>query len=213
MRRLLKVRLYQFLEHQREAGFRAALSKSLVREEEAVPVVKPLSALKPLARDLTEEGFRIAHLDGPADFDPHLRYPLRSRRERARLFLDRGYRSILLVDGDRVLGDVWFADPRYSRVDGAHPHARWFGFDLTHAAYMFDMHVDTSKRSQGLSTLFWATTLHRMKDRGYDRVYGYFDADNTPALWVHRLLGYEELPRFRIQRYVLFERAVPMAGS
>jgi len=210
---MLKVRWHQFLEHGRENGLRDAVARSLVREEEAVPVVKDLSTLKPLTRDLTEEGYRIVHVDGPEDLDPELAYSLRSRYERARLFLtERGYQSILLVEGTRIIGDVWFASPGTSRVDGVHAHARWFGFDMTDAAYMFDMHVETDRRSQGLSTVFWGTTLHRMKARGFKRVYGYFDADNTPALWVHRLLGYEELPRYRVRRTLLVERAIPLDG-
>ncbi len=210
MRRLLKVRLHQFLEHQREHGLRSAVTKTLVREEEAVPVVKELADLKPMTRDLTEEGYRVLFLDGPGDLDPGLRYPLRSRRERAHLFLERGYQSILLADGERVVGDVWYAAPGHSRVDGVHPHARWFGFDLADAAYMFDMHIESDRRSRGLSTVFWGTTLHRMRDLGFARVYGYFDAANTPALWVHRLLGYQELPRFRVKRFGLVERSAPL---
>jgi GNAT superfamily N-acetyltransferase len=213
MRRMLKVRWHQFREHGREHGLREAVSRALVRDEEAVPVVKELSTLKPLTRDLTHEGYRIVHVDGPDELDPSLGYSLRSRYERAQLFVrERGYQSILLVEGTRIIGDMWFAAPGHSRVDGVHPHARWFGFDMTDAAYMFDTHVETDRRSKGLSTLFWSTALHHMRERGFRRVYGYFDANNTPALWVHRLLGYEELPRFRVRRTLLVERAVSLDG-
>lgn len=213
MRRLLKVRFHQFLEHGQEHGWKSAVTTTVLREEEAVPVVKQLAELKPLPRDLEQDGFRILHLDAPGDLDHTLEYSLKSREARAQLFLRRGYQSIVLAEGSEVIGDVWYAAPGHSRVDGVHPHARWFGFDMADAVYMFDMHVETGRRAKGLSTLFWGTTLHRMRDRGFQRVYGYFDADNTPALWVHRLLGYEELPRYRVQRRVFFESATPVGDG
>jgi GNAT superfamily N-acetyltransferase len=89
-----------------------------------------------------------------------------------------------------------------------HPHVRWFGLDLSEDdVYMFDMHVVSDQRGGGLATYFLKSALHHLHSGGYERAYGYFAAQNTPALWVHRLIGYRELPHFLVRRVFFYETA------
>jgi len=57
-----------------------------------------------------------------------------------------------------------------------------------------------------LVNLLHGSALKALKDKGYERVYGYCTADNLPALWVHRIMGYKELGRLKMHRVGSFTR-------
>jgi GNAT superfamily N-acetyltransferase len=206
---LLRIKYLQFLEHAREKGFSSAVAFTLYKYEEAVPVEKDLATLKPLPES-TETDLRLLDL-GPENFAGYcLDYPLASRRQRVERYFRCGYRSLAMVRGNRVLADLWYVTRDSARTPGIHPHVQWFGIDLgPHMAYMFDMHFLPGQRGGGAATFFMGSALHHLRDRGFIRAYGYFAAHNTPALWVHRLLGWRELPRFDVQRFLLYETAKP----
>ena len=206
--RTLRIKGLQFLEHWQEAGFRPALERSLFREEEAIPAVKDLTALGQPRVDLETKGYRIVDIRSPADLPPAWIYPLRSRHARGEAFLDRGYASYAALHEDRIVADVWYCTRAGS--PRPHPHVGWFGFDLGDGgAYLFDFHVLADERGKSVTTPFLHTVLHRLKERGFERAYGYYAADNVPALWFHRMLGYEERPPVVIRRRFLFESAEP----
>jgi hypothetical protein len=72
---------------------------------------------------------------------------------------------------------------------------------------MFDMHVQPGERGKALTTWFMTTVLFNWRDNDYDKAYGCFVTHNVPALWVHRLIGYEEKPHIMVRRYGLYKTA------
>jgi len=206
--RTLRIKQLQFAEHWRESGWRSAVDLGLIKTEVSVPCMKDLHTLRPMKEDFSSGDPAFVEIDTPDDLDPAWRYPLASRALRARAFFDRGWSAFAVVKDDQVIGDVWVAAPGRSRVPYVHPHVDFFGFQLgDHGVYMFDMYVVPDERGKAISTSFLLCALHRLAGRGYHRAYGYFAADNVPALWVHRMLGYEERPRVTLKRYGLFESA------
>jgi GNAT superfamily N-acetyltransferase len=204
---LMRNRFFQFLEHWRQKGLLSALLFVIYKEEEAVPVVKDLKQLPPVK--VPQEGFRLVDVT-PETFPAlALVYPLRSRRERTGKYFRRGYRALAMVgEGNKVVGDLWYVSRGSARTSKIHPHVRWFGLDLSEDdVYMFDMHVVSDQRGGGLATYFLKSALHHLHSGGYERAYGYFAAQNTPALWVHRLIGYRELPHFLVRRVFFYETA------
>lgn len=203
----LRIKYLQFLEHRRQEGLLSACRFTLYKYEEAVPVEKELSTLRPVkapaggAPELVELG--------PENFHSlSLTYPLRSRRERAGNYFARGYRSFAMVREGKVLGDLWYVTRQSARAETPHPHLGWFGIDLgPQQAYMFDMYVHPTERGNALTTWFLGSVLHELRRRKVEKVYGYFAAQNVPALWVHRLIGYHERPRFIVRRFLLYETA------
>lgn len=207
MKTLLRIKYFQFIEHYRQEGFFSACRFSLYKCEEAVPVVRNLATLRPAKKP---DGVLPVLLDlGPENFyllDLH--YPLRSRREKVERCFRLGYRSFAMVRNGVVIGDLWYVTRATSRSSQLHPHLQWFGIDLgEQEVYMFDMHVDTKERGNSLTTWFLTSVLFQLRDNGFDKSYGYFAAKNVPALWVHRLIGYEEKSHFMVQRFLLFETA------
>jgi hypothetical protein len=67
------------------------------------------------------------------------------------------------------------------------------------------MYVEAGERGGGLTTYFHSTVLQMMRDRGVRKSYGCFVAKNIPAMWMHRLIGYSELPRCIVRRFFLYE--------
>lgn len=207
MMTLLRIKYYQFIEHYRQEGFLSACRFTLYKCEEAVPVVRNLATLRPAK---APGGVLPVLLDlGPDNFLSHdLHYPLRSRRERVERCFRLGYRSFAMVRDGVVIGDLWYVTRATSGAPGLHPHLQWFGIDLgEHEVYMFDMHVDPKERGNSLTTWFLSSVLFQLRAKSYDKAYGYFAAHNVPALWVHRLIGYEEKPHFVVQRFLLYETA------
>jgi GNAT superfamily N-acetyltransferase len=205
MTSLLRIKYLQFLEHCQDKGFWSACRMTLYKFEEAVPVEKDLTTLRPVKAppgqppqlvDLGPENFRA--LD--------LHYPQPSRKERAERNFRLGYRSLAMVRDKEVLGDLWYVTRSTAQSERIHPHVQWFRLELgPQDIYMFDMHVNAKERGSALATWFLGSVLHALRDRGMARAYGYFDAHNVPALWVHRLIGYRELSHHIVRRYFLYE--------
>lgn len=203
---LLRVKYFQFLEHWRQAGFLSACSFTLYHQDEEVPVVRDLTALPPVK--VPEEGLTLIEVT-PESFSPQtINYPLRSRQERVELYFGKGYRGLALVREGKVVGDLWYVSRDMAQASEIHPDVQRFKIDLADKeVYMFDMHVGAKKRGGGLATFLLCSALHHLNDRGYQKTYGYYSAKNIPALWVHRLLGYKELPHLIMRRFFLYKTA------
>ncbi len=192
----------QFVERTRRTGLRHAVQLTVHRVEIAIPTMKELADLKPPKAPL-EPGLELTEVVSEAQMDGY-EYPLRSRLTRGRMYIRRGYRAIAVVRDGVVLGDIW-----YSTGTGPgkpHPHPGWFGFHLgSDGAYLFDLYVLEDVR-KAVSMPFLHHALQYLADRGYTRAYGYYDRDNIPALWFHRMLGYREYPPVVLERFLTFNR-------
>ena len=205
---LLLVKYFEFREHWQQKGFFSACCRALYKEEEFVPVEKDLNSLPPLKPP--KEELRLVEINPDTFSSLQLEYSLRSRRKRAEYYFERGYRGLAMVHGEEVVGDVWYASCAYSQIPEIHPHVKWFGLNLCeNEIYMFDMHIDSPQRGGGLATFFLNSCLHHLHSKGYQKAFGCFDPQNTPALWVHRLMGYREFPHFIVRRFFLYETGQP----
>ena len=204
MRSLLRTKYFQFLEHWRQTGFWSACKTTLYKSEELVPTQRDLDSLPSVT---LPKGENLQILDlGEADYySQNLSYPLRSRRERAENYFRRGYRTFVLVQDGRVLCDLWYVTRATGRIPFLHPHVKWFGLNLADdEVYLFDMQMEVGQRGAGLSTAFHGRVLQMLRDRGFRKAYGCYVAKYIPALWMHRLIGYQELPHCQVRRFFLF---------
>ncbi|HJV66429.1 MAG TPA: GNAT family N-acetyltransferase [Geomonas sp.] len=207
MIRVLRMRYFQFIEEWQASGFLTAVKFAIYRCEEAIPVEKELASLKELKPPTDDAELKLAELtrENPP---VGLAYPLKSRREKAFVNLGKGYRSFALVRQGVVIGDVWYVTRDTADATNIDRYLRWFGIDLgPHEVYMFDMYVFPDARGKALATYFLSSVLHTLRDNGFTRAFGYFDAHNFPALWVHRLLGYRERPRVMVRKVFVHESA------
>ncbi len=203
----LRTRYFQFTEQWRKEGFATACRFAFYKCEEMVPTEKDLSALRPAPKPKVS-GLQLLEL-GPENFAAECpEFSLRSRRDRAQTYLGRGYRMFALLRDGKMIGDLWYVTRDMGRIDGIHPHLQWFGIDLADKdVYLFDLQVDVDQRWGGVTNYFLSTVLHLMKGRGMKKAYGCFVAHNTSSVWMHRLIGYRELPRFIVRRIFLYESA------
>jgi GNAT superfamily N-acetyltransferase len=210
MIRLLRIKFYQFLEHRRDHGFFAALSLSLYKREAAIPVKKELAGLKRPAQLPDALGLELLEIRAEQEPQRTLTHVLKSRDEKIPVFLAQGYQAFCLVKNNRIVGDVWYVTRQSAKRADIHPHLAWFGIEFgPDDVYMFDMYVTPECRGAGLATGFMNSAMSLLHKRGCRRAYGYYAAHNTSALWIHRLLGWEELPACILTRYLLFETARP----
>lgn len=206
----LLVRNCQVVEFLKEKnGFRA-IGKGFYWCGELVPVERDLASAPAVDELLRKANAQLIHIT-PGNCGEHpVTYAVASRRHKARKYLGRGYSCFALVREGEVLGDIWHARPGASREELAH-----YDFDVLGISpgpkdvYLFDMFLDPKHRGEALAMPLMGGALHGLGQEGWAKGYGFFKGDNIPALWVHRVLKYKELPRVRVRRILWFNKVLP----
>lgn len=206
----MQVKFYQFLEHRRDHGLSAALKFTLYKYEEAVPVTKDLSRLKPIDSKFANTDLVVLEINRDNYRNIDIGHVLKSRSEKVDRYVKKGYQAFCLVKNRQIIGDLWYVTRSSATKEIVHPHLPWFGITLDdRKVYMFDMYMAPDFRGGGITTFFMNSTLHLLREKGFRRAYGYFAAHNISALWVHRMLGWQELERIEVKRFFLYETAKP----
>jgi GNAT superfamily N-acetyltransferase len=207
---LMRVKFYQFLEHWLAQGLFSAVKFTFYKYEEAVLVTKDLFSLKPIDSKFVNTDLSILEINRGNYKDNEIRYVLKSRSERVARYVKKGYQSFCLVKNRQIIGDLWYVPRSSARTEVLHPCLRWFGITLSDdEVYMFDMYMAPDFRGDGITTFFMNSTLHLLRKKGFNRAYGYFANHNISALWVHRIIGWQELEHFEVKRFFLHETAKP----
>ena len=204
MLRYCRLRMVQAGEAVLQGGWRGLLREIFYLNREAVPVEIELAALRPL-NDFTRPPDETV-LEVTADLleGRRLVYPFKSRELKALSYLGKGYRGFALIKGDTVAGDIWCADSGAATGGRNHPDELWLGIRaLPGEAYTFDMYVAPGHRGGNIAAALQNGALHLLRKRGITKAYGFFWADNVPALWVHRTLRWRELGRVKASRVLL----------
>lgn len=208
MFKLLKGKYCQFIELWKKEGLIPACKFTIYRHEEAVPVEKDLSTLDALKPPEGVGDFKLIELTEQNYCSGNFEYPLRSRKEKVFINIKNGYRAYVLIKDNQVVADIWYATCFTAYSSPIRKYLIWFGIDLNQdEVYLFDMYLFPDERGKGMAAFFMGSVLLRLKEKGIKKVYGYFNAKNIPAMWVHRLLKYRELPRLKISKLLWFEFA------
>jgi hypothetical protein len=80
-------------------------------------------------------------------------------------------------------------------------------------AYAFDMQISTAHRGENLAAPFQRALQATLKAEGWHKVCGYYWDDNLPALWMHRILKFKELPKRQVTRFLIYQKAETIARS
>jgi GNAT superfamily N-acetyltransferase len=208
MIQLLHVKYHQFIELWKKEGLLPACKFSIYRHEEAVPVEKDLSTLDVLKQPEGASDFKLIELHEHNFYSSTLEYPLKSRKEKVFMNIQNGYRTYVLIKNNQVVADIWYVTDSVAYASPIRKYLLWFGIKLNpEEVYLFDMHLLPDERGKGIAAFFMGSVLQRLKDKGIKKVYGYFNAKNIPAMWVHRLLKFQELPRVDLSKLLWFEFA------
>ncbi|MEZ4485645.1 MAG: GNAT family N-acetyltransferase [Syntrophotaleaceae bacterium] len=206
MMTLLRLKYFKFLEYWHQHGFLPACCFTLYHKDEAVPVAKDLSSLQPAK--VSEEDMQLVELTPDIFSSTVFKTPYRNCPARAKVYFRQGYRCLALMQHDSAVGDLWYVSRSTARTQGVHPDLHRLRIDLAdNEVYMFDMHVSSQQRGGGLATNLLSSSLHYLRREGYSKAWGYYSAHNIPALWVHRLIGYQEFPHFILRRFFVLRSA------
>lgn len=178
-------------------------------------LVKDLDSIVEPSRPagLSVEDMERGHLDGLSELN----------RERGRRWVDRRFRKNLarglhgfvgLRDGE-IVGYYWWID-----ADGAdaHPDLAWLGsaVDLQQDdVYGSDFYILPAHRKGGAANEFLFHVETALRERGFERIWGYVDFGNRQARWLYSSRGYLPIRDVESRKLLFLHRTgpVPQVGS
>jgi GNAT superfamily N-acetyltransferase len=196
------ISFYQFVENAKSSGIQFSIQKALYINHEVVPVVKDLQTVSPVFETLVKQNINFIEVTQETLPRFNFSYRFKSRLLKAKRNINNGYKSFAVVSGYFVVGDVWYVTSETSKHSHLHNDVDLlFIVPGEKDVYLFDMFVDPINRGKNIAAPMMNYALFRLAERGYIKAFGYFEARNIPALWVHRMLQFEELDRILVSRY------------
>ncbi len=204
----IKMRFFHILESIKEDGW-AYTWKEMVylKPREAILMQIDLDQLKPLKKSAQQEQIKLIAINEENFSDLDLDYALRNRYLKTVCNLEDGYKAFAITEGKKVLGDLWCAF--LANGGEVHPDVDWLNMEFgAKDVYGYDMYLAPGTRGKGsLAGLLLGGVLHHLKDQGYKKLHAYVMADKIPALWLHRMLGFTELGRIEMSRFLFYKDA------
>lgn len=201
MFRWMLMTYYQVRQALEEGGLRNLIRTRVFRQRLATPVEMDLSTL-PAFRTFEGSDYQFIELTRDELCTGRWSFVEPSRRFKASGNLRKGWRSFILVKGSTVVADIWCIT-RYK--DGnpiTHPDLDMLGIHCAEGqAYAFDMFIDPGFRGKNLAVPLQRSLHSLLKTEGCRKVYGFYWDDNRPALWMHRMLKFRELPKRQVSRF------------
>ncbi len=202
----------------RRHGARELVRKLIGRVRLALHSREDVVVLRKDLRDVTEmefsESLRIEELradDLPALFEFNRRRCDSKASGRAVADVERGYRGYAGYVQDELVGYYWWVD---RSIEPRHRDIEHYGLDIElddRAVYGFDFFLLEEHRGGGNSVEFLHKVETRLRDLGYETLWGYVLADNRPARWLYGMRGY--VPVRKVAALRVLTRRVPVAGE
>lgn len=191
--------------HELWALFRRHFSRNRL----VTPVVMELTGSIPEAPLPPGSDLRFVQLR-PEDIKAGIwTFSVPSRRYKALLKTESGFRGFAFAQGNAIVADAWCALPQGGKC-AWHPDLKMLAIVCKEGeAYGFDMMINPDYRGRNLAVPLQRALHHALKREGCARMYGSYYDDNLPALWMHRMLKYRELPKRRVSRFLIFSSSVP----
>jgi hypothetical protein len=193
------------LHHELWALFRRHFSRNRL----VTPVAMDLSGPIPEAPLPPGSDLRFVELR-PEDIKAGIwTFSVPSRRYKALLKTESGFRGFALAHGNTIVADTWCAMPRGGKC-ASHPDLKMLAITCREGeAYGFDMLIDPDYRGKNLAVPLQRALHHVLKREGCLTKYGSYYDDNLPAMWMHRMLKYRELPKRRVSRFLVYSSSEP----
>jgi GNAT superfamily N-acetyltransferase len=213
---IFRIRWNQFLEEAKEKSYREAFRKSVTKcltdNQIVVPVYNSLANLKQSAKTEATSGLELIVVDRTNVDSVAPMQRVASRRLKVAHNTEAGYYAYAVVSKGEVIGDIWCVTPRSVKTEPIHPDLPWLGIACgQNEAYMFDMYVIPDSRGKVITSYLLGGALSHLKQDGFSKVYGFYEKDNLPALWTHRLFGYSELGKRKTFRFLFYKKTEPVA--
>ena len=211
MTNIFLIRWNQFLEEVKEKSLKEAFRKFMARcvmtNQIVVPAFNNLATVKLAAKTDATANLEFLIIDKTNIDSVAPMIKTTSRRLKIIRNTQLGYYAYAVVSNGEVIGDIWCATPRSVRSEPIHPDLPWLGITCgKNEAYMFDMFVIPDSRGKVITSFLLGGALNHLKEEGFDKVYGFYEQSNLPALWTHRLFGYKELGKRKSYRFLFYKK-------
>ena len=121
-----------------------------------------------------------------------------------RNYLENGFQGVIFVRDNVAVGFAWWTDAEVP-TDRQHPAVERLGIPLGPGEVLyFDFFLEPGSRGDGTSAEFVHHLTQLLRDRGYARAYGSVDADNIGGRVLWKIIGCEDLRRYRCVRILSF---------
>jgi GNAT superfamily N-acetyltransferase len=204
------------------SSFRRYLQAHGVKETAATVMRRLRAMLKVderlivIVKDLTEivEPYRAGALR-LEDLGPqHLPELSELNRLRKRPHVDRrfernveaGFHGFVAYKGDELIGYYWWVD---AEVPVLYPDLAKLGLEIELGpgdVYGSDFYVLEEHRGDGVAADCLFKIESSLRERGYERIWGYVVSDNRPARWIYSLRGYAPMWVIHRKRFLLLQR-------
>jgi hypothetical protein len=199
---------HQIREALAEGGMSDLLRKRIFRSRVLTPVELELSAVEVPENLLKASDYKFIEFDLNELRAGKLSFAMPSRKHKAFYNLDAGLRGFAVVEDSRVVGDVWCCNPRFCNRCVIYDDIEMLDFKCNEGeVYAFDMYIDPTSRGKNLAVPLQRCLQSTLKEEGYERVYGYYWDDQLPAMWMHRMLRFKELPKRRVDRFFFVRKS------
>ena len=202
----------------RRHGLRELLRKLAGRIRSVVSSREEVVVLRKDLRSITEmefsESLRIEELepsDLPALFEFNRRRCDSKANGRAIADVRDGYRGFAGYVGGELVGYYWWVD---RAIEPRHRDIERYNLEIELAereVYGFDFFLLEEHRGGGNSVEFLHKVESRLRDLGYEALWGYVVADNKPARWLYSMCGYEPVRRVASRR--VLTRRLPVGAE
>lgn len=109
-------------------------------------------------------------------------------------YLDNHYKGAIAELDGKMIGFVWWTDAQKNEPQYRHPHLKRYNLELNDdEAWGFDLFILPEFRGGNVASDFFFLFRKHLREKGYSRVWGFAQADNLPAMWVHKLQKYENV--------------------
>jgi GNAT superfamily N-acetyltransferase len=183
-------------------GLKDLIRKRAHWKRAATPVEMDLTTLPSTGDLLQGSGYRFVELKTAEIRAGEWSFALPSRRFKAFRYLRKGFRGFGVVEGRVVVGDIWCILPSEDGPTITHTDLDMLSISCSEGeAYAFDMLIDPAHRGKNLAVPLQRGLQSTLKVEGLKKVYGFYWDDNIPALWMHRMLKFKELPKRQVSRF------------
>lgn len=203
-----KVLIYflTFIEDAKSKGYIKAIRDIIFWNKPAIPVFIDCDVFNFTKYTFFSDDYALSQFEATMVNKFSGRYR-KSRIRKAKYYLKKNYHALVILKNNQIIGDIWYVinDPQSAVTKIEHPDLNLLGITLKdYEAYAFDLYLLEKERGHNLSTFFMSSAIKALKEMGVLRVYGYYMKNNIPALWVHKLIGFRELPEVLISRFLFF---------
>ena len=199
--------LLQFIHEYKTNGLIYTAHKFLYFNRELILFEKDLPSLKAIQKRQMPSNMNFIEIQNNTLENNNIAYSVRYRYLKALGNLRNGYVSFAILKDNKIIADVWLATPTYSIKRSIHPDLEWLGITLGEKdVYAVDIYVEPQERAKNLATFFWRYSLDELKRRGFNKVYLYVWADNVSSIRFNQKIGYKELKRIRMNRFLNYKK-------